>query len=219
MTDAAFLPTRSLRALAVTGALGLLMSPMMAATAAYAAPGTVKILEPGTAQEVKANDPHVNGCSFDIRLDGVEAGTDYAVTIAGQSPTPEIPEVQGQAVLTVPAGQTSVSGHYTLLPTDAVKPHPQQGFHLKAQATHGEDKISSKVFWVVCGVQPPSGQNGTPAPQSSASGTPKPSAEASVPGMVNAGIDGGNDGLVALGVGGAAVASLAALGLRRRTRR
>lgn len=250
MTDAISRP-RTVRALAVAGALGLALSPAFGATA-FAAPGTVKIVAPGTSDEVNENQPH-QGCTFDVRLEGAAPGS-YQITLVGQPPTPFIPEVTGVAVVEVPEGETSVSSTYTLRETENAEP-AAQGFHLKvnAKSTDAEDTVSSKVIWVDCDFQaengaPGDGENGQPgdaengdAGENGQPGTgdedgrprdddrhddadrgrpeARPTATASVPSTVASGLDGGNGGLVALGLGGVAVAGLAAAGVRRRTRR
>lgn len=170
----------------------------------------MKVVQPGqTSEDNRQNVPHIDGCSFDIRLDGADAGT-YAITFHGQDPTPDKPEVDGEPTIEVPAGAQSVAETYALVAGTGGEPHPQQGFHIKVNVTDAADKVSSKVFWGDCDFDNPKGEE-KPGPESSSSSTPQPS----VPSTVNSGIDGGNGGLVALGLGGAAVVGLGALGLRR----
>lgn len=224
MTDA-FFPTRTVRALAVAGAFGLALSPLTAATS-FAAPGTIKVVQPGvTEEDTRGNFPQIEGCAFDVRIEGADPGT-YAITFAPQAPTDDLPLVQGAPQITVD-DQDFVTSNYLLF--EEGTEFPEQDFHIKVTVTDAADEgnVSSKVFWVRdCDPEPRNGTPETPAPETPAPEKPaphasdsaKPSAEASVPGMVNSGIDGGNDGLVALGLGGAAVVGLGALGLRRRTR-
>lgn len=216
MTHATF-PHRAIRTLAVAGALTLVTAPLMA-TSAFAAPnpGDIKILEAnGTAAH--ANDPQITGCAFQVKLENAPKGT-YSVMFDPQEPTKAIPDVAGPQTFTITQDKGWATNPYVFFsPTSADL--PKADYHVKVDVTNSSDHtVNSKVFWVrdcVAKPMPKPGPSGKPSEPAK----PGPQASASVPGKVNSGVDGGEGGLVALGVGGVAIAGLGALGLRRRGRR
>lgn len=267
MTDAAFPHSRPVRRLAVVGALGLVLTPVSAATS-FAAPGTVSVLQPGAESEsAQGNQALVSGCSFMLGLDESDAGT-YLITFTSQNQNRPIPEVQGAATVTIGEDQAAVRTSYLFFDDEDAIEATAQGFRVTAHVANAEDEAdtASRNFWVRdCDPAPrpatpkepapnppaPEAATAAPAPDKPAAeqpasdgpeqeapapmaagadelvqetsarhveDAPEPTEEASVPAVVNSGINSGNSGLVALGLGGAAVASLAALGVRRSTR-
>lgn len=226
MTDATF-RTRSVRALAVAGVIGLMASPF-AAPRAYAAKGDVKIAAVGEVP-ADSNDPHIKGCDFQVIAFNLDKGT-YAVQFTPQNPKPAGVNdgdygFSGPSAFVIPSDGTKVTNTFSLIPSTG-KTLPPASFHLKVQVG---DKVDSKVFWLDgCTAKAPT----VPEPEPTSAAVSRPSFEptsepssepsgstASVPGKVNSGLEADSvGGLIALGVGGVAIAGLGALGLRRRGR-
>lgn len=244
MADATF-RTRTTLALAVAGALGLSTSPMMAATA-FAAP-TIQILQPGVGDE-RTNNSQVTGCSFHVRLDGAEEGsyriTFQSQQPTGDIPNlqgdpafvvgkdraavthtylllategVEAPKEGFHIKATVAVnGDNANVGHTDFWvkecspgTTVAAKTAPQEpAEELAADQAATEKSVAEKAAPEARGAE----LHADDADRS------KQATEDSVPATVNSGIDGGNGGVVALGLGGVAVAGLAAFGLRKRLR-
>ncbi|SDB80733.1 hypothetical protein GA0111570_10350 [Raineyella antarctica] len=189
MTHATF-PPRPVRALAVAGAIGLAASPLVAATA-YAAPGTIKVVQSGSSDQGNADNPQITGCSFDLRITGADKGT-HNVTFEPRPPSADIPGVQGAAQVAISKDKGDATSSYTFI---AIEPFevPADGFHVKANVTSdGDQNVRSTTFRI------------------------KDCNPTAVPEKVNSGLSGGRGGVVALGLGGAAIVTLAALGLRAR---
>lgn len=218
MTDATF-RTRSVRALAVAGVIGLVASPVLAPRA-YAARGDIKVAPVGQTPG-NSNDPHITGCDFQVIANNFDKGT-FKVSFTTQDPKPSGVSdkdfgFSGPGTFVIPSDGEAVSNNFTLFSTTG-KTLPKAKYHIKVQLSGDGEKVNSKVFWLDdCTAAPPT----VPGPEPSSQPSSEPSARptASVPGKVNSGLEADSSGgIIALGVGGVAIAGLGALGLRRRGR-
>lgn len=117
--------------------------------------GTIKIGEVDADSDSHGNDPHIDGCSLNVKFFGYDQGNRSAtITFESQNPTPNtlVSPVGPQAFNFVGGGsgnQLDATAQYTLAFQGT--PHPVQGYHVKvtvhATGSKGND-TKSKVFWV-----------------------------------------------------------------------
>jgi hypothetical protein len=172
--------------------------------------GTIKI-DDAPFDDHPNNEPHVR-CMFQVDFYGYDEGDLLAgVTFETQSPTPAGPDQQVLLTDKVFIGEDDNSGGGSEAGLDAsktytldftgIRPHPQQGFHVKltinAEGSQGAD-VKHKVFWVA-----PCEETSTPTPPTTPGTSPPTSPPTTPPGgeklpVTGAGFPVGGTAVVAL---------------------
>lgn len=196
------------RVLAAAGVVGLAAAPMLAGTA-YAADPTVEV----------TNKPDVDTCTLQVALHDFPEGT-VPLSVAAEGDTDVSDFSYAMALETETGGTEPTTTDVTILPQEeapevitlSVRAGDEASAPVAVNCDDGGTVEAALTTDDAADDQAPAeNQNDVPA-------SPEPTEEATVPATVNSGIGGDSTGgLVALGVGGLAVVTLGALGLRKRS--
>ncbi len=155
---------RTARTHTLRGLMGMLLGTVLViafVSPAAAAPGKLKVQGPTTLDLLPANAPH-QGCNFIVSLAKFKDSGFASVTITAHPPTAG--GVVGQTGATL--GSDGAATIPVSLNFGGIAPHPNQGFHVKIDATAG-GKTKHKVVWVqecAAPAPPPPGPPGTNPP-------------------------------------------------------